>query len=112
MEERRTIRFVPNEYYLEEARRRIAAIANYAMITINGEDYHYPIAASVNRDGFFKHYFDIEDEPVGDIEKLKLYDVNGAYLGETTDGIIEKDDNGWSISIKQFVTLEEGTVDV
>lgn len=111
MNERELIRFVPNEHYIDTGRRLFAGIADHAMITIAGEEYRYPIAETIIRDGFFKHYFDVEDEPIGDIEKLRLYDINGALLGETEGGVIEKDDEGWSISIKLFVILEESEVE-
>ncbi|MEK4025774.1 hypothetical protein [Sporosarcina sp. FSL W7-1283] len=111
MDERETIRFVPNEFYIDTGRHLFASIANYAMITIAGAEYRYPIASTVIRDGFFKHYFDVEDEPIGNIERLELYDVNGGLLGETVGGVIEKDDDGWSIAIKLFVILDETEVE-
>lgn len=100
------IKFTPNDYYLDEGRRRFADIADYAIITIDGENYQYPIAETVNRDGFFKHYFDVEDEPVGNIERIELFTESGASLGSGV-GYIEKGDDGWQIAIKLFVLLRE-----
>ncbi|MEK5069825.1 hypothetical protein [Sporosarcina sp. FSL K6-1508] len=99
-------KFIPNEYYIEEGRRRFASIADYAIITIDGEGYEYPIAATVERDGFFKHYFEVEDEPVGNIERIELFTQSGASLG-SGNGYIEKGDDGWQIAIKLFVVLKE-----
>ena len=107
MADRELIKFAPNDHYMDTGRRLFAGVADHAMITIAGEEYRYPIAETVIRDGFFKHYFDIEDEPIGNIEALTLYDAAGAELGSITGGVIEKDDDGWSISIKLFVILEE-----
>ncbi|RIJ63595.1 hypothetical protein [Rummeliibacillus sp. POC4] len=95
-----------NEFYAEESRRLIASIAKKAFITINGAEYEYPITNTVIRDGFLKHYIEIEDEPAGNIEKAVLVNENGIPL-VTGTGIIEKGDDGWQIAFKMFVKVQE-----
>lgn len=93
-------------YYVDEIRRLAETIAKKAVVTIEGEDYDYPITKTVNRDGFFKHYIEVEDEPVGNIEKIVLLNEFDVPLAEGI-GLIEKDDEGWQFAFKVFVTLEE-----
>ncbi len=94
------------DFYIEEARRLIASVAKKAIVTIEGQDYEYPIAKTVIRDGFLKHYIEIEDEPYGNIEKAVLVNGNGVPL-ITGEGIIEKGDDGWQIAFKMFVSVQE-----
>lgn len=93
-------------YWVDEIRRLAESIAKKAVVTINGQEYEYPITKTVNRDGFFKHYIEIEDEPVGDIERIVLTNEYDVPLASGT-GLIEKDDEGWQFAFKVFVTLQE-----
>lgn len=93
-------------YYVDEIRRLAETIAKKAVVTIEGVEYDYPITKTVNRDGFFKHYIEVEDEPVGNIERIVLMNENDIPLAEGT-GLIEKDDEGWQFAFKVFVTLQE-----
>lgn len=93
-------------FYIEEIRRRAASIAKKAIVTIAGEDYEYPIVKTVIRNGFFKHYISVEDEPVGDIERAVLVNENGIPL-QTDDTLIEKGRNGWMISFKVFLLISD-----
>lgn len=93
-------------FYVDEARRLIATIAKKAIVTINGVEYEYPITKTVIRDGFLKHYIEIEDEPVGNIEKAVLVNENGVPL-VTGEGLIEKGDDGWQIAFKMYVKVED-----
>lgn len=93
-------------FYIDEARRLIATIAKKAIVTIEGIEYEYSITKTVIRDGFLKHYIEIEDEPVGNIEKAVLVNENGIQL-VTGEGIIEKGDDGWQIAFKMFVKVQE-----
>lgn len=94
-----------NDFYVEEARRLMATIAKKAMVTINGSEYEYPVVKTVIRDGFLKHYIEIEDEPIGDIEKAILMNENNIPL-VTGEGLIEKGDDGWQIAFKLFVEVK------
>lgn len=91
-------------FYVDEIRRRAAAIAKKATVTIAGVDYNYPITKTVIRDGFFKHYIEIEDEPVGNIEKAVLLDENNIEL-YVDDTLIEKGRDGWQIAFKTFLLI-------
>ena len=92
-------------FYVDEIRRLAATIAKKAIVTIEGVEYEYPITKTVIRDGFFKHYIEIEDEPVGNIEKAVLVNENGVPL-TTAEGLIEKGDNGWQFAFKMFVEVK------
>jgi hypothetical protein len=96
-------------FYVDEVRRLAATVAKKAFITIEGVEYEYPIVKTVIRDGFLKHYIEIEDEPVGNIEKAVLANENNVPL-ITGEGIIEKGDDGWQLAFKLFVEVaqEEG----
>lgn len=94
------------DFYIEESRRLIATIAKKAVVTIEGQEYEYPITKTVIRDGFLKHYIEIEDEPVGNIQKAVLVNENGVPL-ITGEGIIEKGDDGWQMAFKMFVVVQE-----
>lgn len=94
------------DFYIDEARRLIATVAKKAIVTIEGIEYEYPITKTVIRDGFLKHYIEIEDEPYGNIEKAVLVNENGVPL-IVGEGIIEKGDNGWQIAFKMFVKVQE-----
>lgn len=77
-----------------------------AIITINGFDYEYPIIKTVIRDGFFKHYIEVEDEPVGTIEKAVAVDEFGrALMTEVVN--FEKGDDGWQMAFKIKVNVIE-----
>lgn len=93
-------------FYVDEARRLIATIAKKAIVTVEGQEYEYPITKTVIRDGFLKHYIEIEDEPVGDIQKAVLVNENGVPL-ITGEGLIEKGDDGWQIAFKMYVKVED-----
>ena len=101
-----TFEYSIENFYIEEARRLIATVAKKAFVTIEGVTYEYPITKTVIRDGFLKHYIEIEDEPVGNIEKAVLTNANGVPL-ITGTGIIEKGDDGWQIAFKLFVIVSE-----
>ena len=92
--------------WVDEVRRLAATIAKKAIVTIAGEDYVYPITKTVERDGFFKHYLEVEDEPIGDIERTVLVNENDIPLA-IGEGIIEKGDEGWQFAIKVFVSLDK-----
>lgn len=94
------------DFYVEEMRRLAAGIAEKAIITIEGEDYEYPIVKTVIRDGFFKHYIEVEFDPSGNIEKSILVNENGIPL-YTDNTLIEKGRNGWQISFKTFLLVSE-----
>lgn len=94
-------------FWVEEIRRRASTIAKKAIVTIDGQEYEYPITKTVIRDGFFKHYIEIEDEPVGNIKKAVLVNENGIPLYTDTT-LIEKGDNGWQIAFKLYVTVKDG----
>lgn len=98
-------------YWVDEIRRIATTIAKKAIVTIAGQEYVYPITKTVNRDGFFKHYIEIEDEPVGNIERAVLVNEHNIPLA-TGAGLIEKDNEGWQFAFKVFVSLEtkEGVV--
>lgn len=102
--------FKIENYWVDEIRRMAATIAKKAFVTIDGEEYAYPITKTVNRDGFFKHYIEVEDEPVGDIERIVLTTEHDVPLATGT-GLIEKGDDGWQFAFKAFVTLQEGDED-
>lgn len=95
-----------DKFYEEESRRLIATIAKKALVTIEGIEYAYPITKTVIRDGFLKHYIEIEDEPIGNIEKAVLVNENNIPL-ITGEGIIEKGDDGWQMAFKMFVLVKE-----
>lgn len=97
-------------FWVEEIRRRASNIAKKAVVTIEGQEYEYPIAKTVIRDGFFKHYIEIEDEPVGNIEKAVLVNENDVPLYTDTT-LIEKGDDGWQIAFKLFVLVKDGDDD-
>ena len=93
-------------FYIDEGRRLFASIAKKAVVTIDGEEYEYPITKTVNRDGFYKHYIEVEDEPVGDITEIVLMNENNIPLARGK-GLIEKGSKGWQFSFKRYVLLEE-----
>lgn len=93
------------DFYIDEARRLIATIAKKAIATIEGIEYEYPITKTVIRDGFLKHYIEIEDEPIGNIEKAVLVNENNIPL-ITGEGFIEKGDDGWQMAFKMFIKVE------
>lgn len=94
------------DFWVDEIRRLAATVAKKAFVTISGQEYEYPITKTVIRDGFLKHYIEIEDEPVGDIEKAVLVNENNVPLA-TGVGVIEKGDEGWQFAFKAFVLLED-----
>ncbi|ARD47564.1 hypothetical protein [Sporosarcina sp. P33] len=94
------------DFWVDEVRRLAATIAKKAIVTIAGEDYEYPITKTVERDGFFKHYIEVEDEPIGDIERTVLVNENNIPLA-IGEGIIEKGDEGWQFAFKVFVSLDK-----
>ena len=97
------------DFYIDESRRLTSTIAKKALVTIAGVEYEYPITKTVIRDGFLKHYIEIEDEPVGDIEKAVLVTANNVPL-ITGTGLIEKGDDGWQMAFKLFVTVSQEEV--
>lgn len=88
-------------FYTNVMRNMASSIAKDAVVTVNGEDYVYPIAKTVMEDTFFKHYIEIEDEPIGNIEKIVLRNENEIPLA-TGVGLIEKDDEGWHLAFKIY----------
>lgn len=93
-------------YWVDEIRRLAETIAKKAIVTIEGQEYEYPITKTVNRDGFFKHYIEVEDEPVGNVERIILTNEFNVPLA-SGNGIIEKGDDGWQFAFKVFVELKE-----
>ena len=98
------------DFYVDEIRRLAATIAKKAIVTIDGQEYEYQITKTVIRDGFLKHYIEIEDEPVGNIEKAVLVNENGIPL-ITGEGLIEKGDDGWQIAFKMYVKADDKAED-
>ena len=86
----------------QEAARHIKK----AIVTINGQEYEYPVTKTVIRDGFFKHYIEVSDEPVGVIEKAVAIDEYGRAL-ITQEPHFDKGDDGWQIAFKVAVTIKE-----
>lgn len=78
-----------------------------AIVTINGTEYEFPITKTVVRDGFFKHYVEIEDEPSGTIEKAVAVDEYKRPL-MTQEPMFNKGDDGWQIAFKVKVSVLEG----
>ncbi len=77
-----------------------------AIVTINGAEYEYPIIKTVIRDGFFKHYIEVEDEPIGTVEKAVAVDEFGRAL-MTENVNFEKGDDGWQMAFKIKVQISE-----
>lgn len=94
------------DFYIEEGRRRFADIAKKAIITIEGIEYEYPITKTVIRDGFFKHYIEIEFDPAGDIQLAVLVNENGIEL-YADDTLIQKGRKGWQIAFKTFLLISD-----
>lgn len=97
--------FTIEPFMVDEVRRLAAGLGKEAIVTIEGQDYTYPITKTVPRDGFFKHYIEVEDEPVGNIERAVLVNESGIAL-MTGTGLIEKNDEGWQLAFKAYVTLQ------
>lgn len=106
MQEFNNFTYKIEDFYVDEIRRLAATIAKKAIVTIDGQEYEYPITKTVIRYGFLKHYIEIEDEPVGNIEKAVLVNENGIPL-ITGEGLIEKGDDGWQIAFKMYVKVED-----
>lgn len=102
--------WITEPFYIDEIRILAAKIATKAIVTIAGEEYTYPITKTVNRDGFFKHYIEVEDEPVGDVTEIVLVNENDVPLARGK-GLIEKGSKGWQFAFKRYVLLEEGVAD-
>ena len=101
-----TFNWETEDFYIDEGRRLFATIAKRAIVTIDGTDHEYPITKTVIRDGFFKHYIEVEDEPVGDITSVILVNENNVPLARG-EGLIEKGSKGWQFAFKRFVLMEE-----
>ena len=86
----------------QEAARHIKK----AIVTINGQEYEYPVTKTVIRDGFFKHYIEVSDEPAGVIEKAVAIDEYGRAL-ITQEPHFDKGDDGWQIAFKVVVQIKE-----
>lgn len=87
------------ETYTERALLAVSQIIKKAYIRIDGVYYLYNIAKTVIRDGFYKHYFEIDSDPIGTIDKAVAVDDAGVPLwGGNFD--VKKDDEGWHLAIK------------
>lgn len=103
MEERVDWSWELNEHFVNTVRTIASNLGKSAIVTIDGEDYAYPIAKTVVRDGFFKWYVEIEDEPFGNIEKAVIVNENNIPI-LSGEGIIEKGDDGWHLAFKIYIT--------
>lgn len=88
-------------FYTNVMRNMASSIAKDAAVTIDGQTYSYPITKTVIEDNFFKHYIEIQDEPIGNIERIVLRNENEIPLAEGY-GLIEKDDEGWHMAFKLY----------
>lgn len=87
------------EAYTERALLAVSQIIKKAYIRVDGVYYLYNIAKTVIRDGFYKHYFEVDSDPVGNIDKAVAVDDAGVPLwGGNFD--VKKDDEGWHLAIK------------
>lgn len=77
-----------------------------AIVTINGQQHEYPVTKTVIRDGFFKHYIEVEDEPVGVIEKAVAVDENGQEL-IVQELNFDKGDDGWQMAFKVLIVAKD-----
>lgn len=87
-------------------RRDAARHIKKAIVTIDGEDYEYPITKTVIRDGFFKHYIEVEDDPIGTVEKAVAVDEFGRALITQNPNFL-KGDEGWQMAFKVSVKIQE-----
>lgn len=97
-------------FWIDDIRRDAAKKPQNAIVTIEGQDYTYPVTKTVVRDGFLKVYIEVEDEPVGNVTKALLVNANNVPLARGS-GLIEKGDEGWQFSFKLFVTMKEAADD-
>lgn len=93
-------------FYQNVMRNMASSIAKDAAVVIEGEEYVYPITKTVIEGNFFKHYIEIEDEPIGNIEKVTLRNENQIALA-IGEGLIEKDDEGWHMAFKLYFEEKE-----
>ena len=86
-------------HYTEQALQAVSKLIKKTMIKIEGQYYEYPISKTIIQDDFYKHYFEVDSDPVGRIERAVAIDENGVPLwADNFD--IQKDDNGWHLAIK------------
>lgn len=88
-------------FYGNVMRNMASSVAKDAEVVIDGIEYVYPIVKTVIEDIFFKHYIEIEDEPIGNIESITLRNENEIALAKG-EGLIEKDDEGWHMAFKLY----------
>ncbi len=88
-------------FYENVMRNMASSIAKDAAVVIDGEEYVYTITKTVIEDNFFKHYIEIEDEPIGSIQSVTLRNENEIPLA-VGSGLIEKDDEGWHMAFKLY----------
>lgn len=93
-------------FYGTVMRNMASSVAKDAAVVIDGQEYIYPITKTVIEDNFFKHYIEIEDEPIGDIEKITLRNENEIALS-TGVGLIEKGNEGWHAAFKIYFEEKE-----
>ncbi len=77
-----------------------------AIVTINGQQHEYPVTKTVIRDGFFKHYIEVEDEPIGIIERAVAVDENGQEL-IVQEPNFDKGDEGWQMAFKVLIVAKD-----
>lgn len=87
------------QHYTAQALQAVSKLIKTAQIKINGVYYSYPITKTIIQDDFYKHYFEVDSDPAGNIQRAVALDVNGVPLW-ADDFDIQKDDNGWHLAIK------------
>lgn len=98
-------------FYENVMRNMASSIAKDAAVVIDGQEYVYPIIKTVIEANFFKHYIEIEDEPIGNIESITLRNENEIALA-TGVGLIEKEDEGWHMAFKLYFEEKKVTGNV
>lgn len=86
-------------FYKSVMKNMASSVAKDAVVTINGNEHVYPISKTVIENDFFKHYIEIEDEPIGDVDRIVLRNEDEAPLA-VGEGNIEKDNEGWHMAFK------------
>lgn len=110
-DERDTVIVEANETFRELILLDAAKHIKQALVIVNGEEHLFPITKTVIRDGFFKHYIELEDEPIGTVEEVRVLNENGVPLGVAYP-MYEKGDDGWQMAFKWKVTIEQKVEDI
>jgi len=108
--ERLTVIVEANEAFRELILIDAAKHIKQALVTVNGVETVFPITKTVIRDGFFKHYVELEDEPIGTVEKVIVTNENGIHLGVAFPDY-EKGDDGWQMAFKWLVDIKQKVED-